>query len=397
MSSSPEHYVSFVSGETVGTTRRQRKVNRTAVLLAVIPAVALCGVLGLFGYMYGTRFSSAPTASLDASSVQLWSSSASPFVLNSFNSFKWKFNKVYADEAETEKRFKIFEKNLQWIEAHNAAHDHVKLEINEFSDLTPEEFDQRFMGFSPMDGTNGVHPTHNLSSYSRDALPQSVDWNAKKCVNPVMDQSSCGSCWAFSAVGALEGVHCKNTSKLGKLSEQQLVDCSWGEGNKGCSGGLMDAAFRYVKKHGLCSETDYPYEAINGKCRARECDPLLIGFNGFYDVPRRSETALMAAVAEHGPVAVAIQANEMAFKFYKSGVLTEHCGSRMNHGVLLVGYGTENGLDYWLVKNSWGRTWGDKGYIKLVRNSSKPSVGSHGQCGILDHASYPTEYEKQTN
>uniref|UniRef100_A0A0G4H4Z5 Peptidase C1A papain C-terminal domain-containing protein n=1 Tax=Chromera velia CCMP2878 TaxID=1169474 RepID=A0A0G4H4Z5_9ALVE len=395
MSSSSDHYVSFVSGEPVATTRRQRKINRTAVLLAVIPAVALCGVLGLFGYMYATRFHGAevplPAASLESSSVQLWSSTASPFVLNSFNAFKGKFNKVYADDAETEMRFKIFEKNLQWIEAHNAAHDHVKLEVNEFADMAPDEFDRRFTGFRPMPKTNGIHPTHNLSSYTRDSLPEAIDWTQKKCVNPVVDQSTCGSCWAFSAVGALEGVHCKNTGKLVKLSEQQLVDCSWGEGNQGCDGGLMDNAFRYAEKNGLCSETDYPYEAINGECRASECQSELSGVSGFYDVPRETEEALMAAVSQHGPVAIAIQANDMAFKFYKTGVLTEHCGARLNHGVLLVGYGTEGGLNYWLVKNSWGRSWGNNGYIKLVRNSSSSKVGPQGQCGILENASYPTE------
>uniref|UniRef100_A0A0G4I6B5 Uncharacterized protein n=1 Tax=Chromera velia CCMP2878 TaxID=1169474 RepID=A0A0G4I6B5_9ALVE len=382
-----EHYVSFTTGEqSVQGTRRFRKFNRTAIALTILPAIALASLVGVFTYIYATRTSAGPVEKFQG--VQLWSDG---FMAQSFNEFRLKYNRAYLDTEEEGKRFEIFKKNMAYITAHNNANSDFKLAVNQFADMTPAEYRKKFTGFKPLPGRLGTNPNHKLDKVNVSDLPTSINWIDKGCVTGVKDQGQCGSCWAFSATGALEGVHCRNTGKLVSLSEQQLVDCSGPEGNLGCSGGLMDAAFEYVDKHGLCSEKDYPYKGINDDCHASECTPVIKGFKGFYDVPTESESALMGAVASHGPVAVAIEADEMAFQFYSSGVFTSRCGTNLDHGVLVVGYGTEKGLNFWLVKNSWGASWGDKGYIKMVRNSSKASVGSGGECGILMQPSYPTE------
>ncbi|XP_044231460.1 procathepsin L-like [Thunnus albacares] len=215
-------------------------------------------------------------------------------------------------------------------------------------------------------------------------LPDFVDWRDKGYVTEVKNQKNCGSCWAFSATGSLEGQIFNKTGKLVSLSEQQLVDCSRDYGNMGCSGGWMHDAFRYIKENGgLDTEDSYPYEAKDGKCRY---DPAKIGANctGYVNVKSNDEDALRDAVATIGPVSVAIDASQTSFQLYKSGVYDEpHCqSSALNHAVLAVGYGTENGLDYWLVKNSWGLEWGDKGYIKMSRNKQN-------QCGMGSYAIYP--------
>ena len=175
---------------------------------------------------------------------------------------------------------------------------------------------------------------------------------------------------------------------LNSLSEQQLVDCApVTDGCLGCNGGQMDGAFKYVEKEGgLCSESEYKYTAKNGACKASSCGTKYNANSGYTDVTPRSSTSLMNAVAE-GCVSVAIEADQTAFQHYSSGVLTGNCGTNLDHGVLVVGYGTSGSNDYWKVKNSWGETWGEKGYVLICRNCNKN--GSQGECGILDQPSYP--------
>jgi len=201
-------------------------------------------------------------------------------------------------------------------------------------------------------------------------------------VPPVKAPGMCGSCWAFSTPGSVEGawvIQGKNT--LVSLSEQQLVDCSQAEGNEGCNGGLMDYGFQYIIDNGgICTEAAYAYTGTDGTCK-KTCEKV-VKISGYKDIPSGNETSLLNAVGTVGPVSIAIEADQSGFQFYSGGVFDGACGTSLDHGVLAVGYGTDSGKDYWTVKNSWGASWGETGYIRMIRNKN--------QCGLTLAASYPT-------
>jgi len=220
-----------------------------------------------------------------------------------------------------------------------------------------------------------------------NAAPASVDWVTQGVVTPIKNQGDCGSCWAFSTTGAIECEYAIKNGELNSLSEQQLVDCSISEGNLGCAGGDMDAAFKYVQKEGgLCSEASYPYTASDGVCKSSSCGTLYDPITTHTDVTSDDETSLINAAAV-GCVSVAIEADQYAFQYYSSGILSGTCGTSLDHGVLVVGYGVDGTQDYWLVKNSWGTTWGEEGYVQICRACDKN--GKEGECGINMEPSYP--------
>ena len=292
-----------------------------------------------------------------------------------FNDFTQRFNKTY---TEYDLRYDIFRNNLERIREHNRKNLSWKMGINRFTDLTSAEFRATHLGLNFRPSSRDRHVDHAAFALRRLDLPDQVDWRQKGVVNPVKDQGQCGSCWAFSAIGSVESAWAIQKGKLYSLSEQQLVDCSGSFGNQGCNGGLMDDAFQYAEQNALCSEQDYAYTAQDGKCKS--CKGL-VKVQSFVDIPAGNEQALLQAVATKGPVSVAIEADQNAFQFYSSGVLDSGCGDQLDHGVVVVGYGQEDSKPYWLVRNSWGDSWGEQGYIKIVRNKN--------ECGISNSASYP--------
>jgi len=216
-----------------------------------------------------------------------------------------------------------------------------------------------------------------------DSGASSVNWVEKGAVTPVKNQQQCGSCWAFSTTGSLEGANFIKTGKLVSLSEQQLVDCSRSQGNMGCNGGLMDNGFRYAEKTAIETESDYPYTARGGRCTVNSKKGVVSAVS-YYDVAPSKPAELKKAL-QAGPVSVAIQADQMVFQSYTGGVITSSkCGTQLDHGVLAVGYGTDPKFgDYYLVKNSWGASWGEKGYVRIG------VADGAGICGIQSQASQP--------
>lgn len=278
--------------------------------------------------------------------------------------------------------------NDEYIDRINQANKPYRLAHNQFSGMDEFDFIQYVKNVEFM-----YHSEPTISSYefNKTALPPAVDWR-NTAVTPVKDQGQCGSCWSFSTTGALEGIYAIHTGKLLSFSEQQLVDCDnfkYGGKDHGCNGGLMDNAFSWIQKNGgLCTEEAYPYISQTGETESCKttCDLVPNSqIQSWVDV-EPTDQALVTAIYQQ-PVSIAIQADQRDFQLYESGVFTGKCGTTLDHGVLVVGYGTENNNDFYLVKNSWGTTWGDEGYIKLGRGSQYNE--GQGQCGILLEASYP--------
>ncbi|KAL3534301.1 hypothetical protein ACH5RR_002762 [Cinchona calisaya] len=295
--------------------------------------------------------------------------------------------RVYKDNADKEKRFQIFKTNVEFIESFNKAGNRpYKLGINQFADLTNEEFTASRNGYK----VSSSPKLFRITSFKYEnvtAVPATIDWRTKGAVTPIKDQGQCGSCWAFSAIAATEGITKLSTGKLISLSEQEIVDCDKTSQDQGCEGGEMEDAFEFiVKNKGVASESTYPYTAVDGTCSKTKEGSHAAKIKGYEKVPVNNEAALLKAVANQ-PISVAIDASGMAFQFYTSGIFTGDCGTDLDHGVTAVGYGTtSDGTKYWLVKNSWGTSWGESGYIRMQRGIA----AKEGLCGIAMDSSYPT-------
>jgi C1A family cysteine protease len=301
-----------------------------------------------------------------------------------FSNFQDRFSRRYSNIQELESRFSIFRQNLIGILSHNADHtQNFTMGVNQFTDLTPDEFKAQYVG-----GLKAEVGSYGCKSFTSTAssAPPSIDWRNKGAVTSVKDQGQCGSCWSFSATGAIEGAWAISKGQLVDLSEQELVDCATGisYGSHRCNGGQMQGGFKYVIEHGQCSLASYPYTGTDNSCKT--CSSVA-DISSCSDVKPNDEISLKGAVAQQ-PVAVAISADSKIFQSYSSGVITSSsCYTSLNHGVLTVGYGTENGQDYWLVKNSWGASWGMQGYVKIAKSSS---TNDPGVCGIAMDPSFPT-------
>jgi cathepsin L len=290
-----------------------------------------------------------------------------------FREWQKTHNKVYATEAEAKHRLAAFSHNARFVQKFDAKARGFTVALNQFADLTNVEFRSLFLG---------TNFTKIPGRYVPSALSgPTVDWRTKGAVTPVKNQGQCGSCWAFSTTGSVEGAHFLATKVLVSLSEQNLVDCSTPQGNQGCDGGLMDSAFQYIISNGgIDTEASYPYTATGpNSCKFTSAN-IGATISGFKDVSSGSESALQSAV-DAAPTSVAIDASHESFQLYSGGVYDEpDCSSsQLDHGVLAIGYGD----GYWLVKNSWGQSWGIQGYIMMSRNKNN-------QCGIATMASYPT-------
>jgi len=333
--------------------------------------------------------------------LALLSASVSATVYDRF--YQWaETHKIALPEGDHEFLHMLanWKNNDQIIEETNAKNLTYTLGHNAFSGMNSEEFSEHMHFGLNRDliasavGLRGFSETLDLV-----ALPTSVDWRTKNAVTPVKMQDQCGSCWSFSTTGALEGIYAIKRGNLVSFSEQQLVDCDFiraGGTSLGCNGGDMKSAMEWIgKNNGLCTESAYPYVSgetkTNGPCQ-KTCS-IVSGsdISTTVSVSANSDNAMMTALVQQ-PVSVAIEADQSSFQLYKSGVFTGTCGTNLDHGVLLIGYGTMNGLDYYIMKNSWDVTWGSQGYMYMARGldaSGKPYNGGKGQCGVLMQGVYP--------
>lgn len=298
-----------------------------------------------------------------------------------FDQFVRIHNKNYHDDQDATVRKDTYRQNMRFIHSKNRQNLSYKLASNHLADLTDAEMRYR-RGKMYSEGYNGGLPFSYTEAERRDS-PESLDWRLYGAVTPVKDQASCGSCWSFGTVGTLEGANFLATGQLVRLSQQALVDCSWGYGNNGCDGGEDFRSYQWIMRHqGIPSEDSYGgYLGQDGFCHID--DPGVVKafkIDHYVNVTSGDSDALKVALAKHGPISVAIDAGHKSLSFYSNGVYFEpQCNNTpdgLDHAVLLVGYGEINGQKYWLIKNSWSTYWGNDGYVLMSQKDNNCGVAT---------------------
>ncbi|XP_051837100.1 pro-cathepsin H isoform X1 [Antechinus flavipes] len=297
-----------------------------------------------------------------------------------FKSWMKQNNKKY-DTSEYHHRLHIFLENKRRIDKHNAGNHSFTMRLNQFSDMSFDEFKKTYLMRLPQNcsATKGSHIRRH------GPYPEFVDWRKKgNFVSPVKNQGGCGSCWTFSTTGGLESAVAIATGKLLSLAEQQLVDCAQDFNNHGCNGGLPSQAFEYIMYNkGIMGEDTYPYEGKDGTCKFQP-NKAIAFVKDVANITAYDEEAMTEAVANHNPVSFAFEVTDDFLSYHKGIYSNPKCAKspdKVNHAVLAVGYGKENGIPYWIVKNSWGTSWGNNGYFLIERGKN--------MCGLADCASYP--------
>ncbi|KAB5560702.1 hypothetical protein DKX38_005659 [Salix brachista] len=320
-------------------------------------------------------------------------------IVEIFQQWRERHQKAYKHVEEAERRFANFKRNLKYIIEKTGKETALRhrVGLNKFADLSNEEFRELYLSKvkKPISKRSINADDRSQRSLQSCAAPSSLDWRKKGVVTAVKDQGDCGSCWSFSTTGAIEGINAIVTSDLISLSEQELVDCD--STNYGCEGGYMDYAFEWVVNNGgIDTEANYPYTGVDGTCNTTKEELKVVSIDGYTDVDETDSALLCAAVQQ--PISVGMDGSALDFQLYTGvsisslpyGIYDGDCSDdpdEIDHAVLIVGYGSENGDDYWIVKNSWGTSWGLEGYFYIKRNTDLP----YGVCAINAMASYPTK------
>ncbi|XP_039132636.1 zingipain-2-like [Dioscorea cayenensis subsp. rotundata] len=307
-----------------------------------------------------------------------------------FEGWLVKHNKTYKENSfEKAKRYDIFKDNLRYIDEHNSGNHTFTLFLNVFADLTVEEYRDTYLGSLPPlpKETVGIESDSYNDDFSEfisdDDLPNSTDWRDSGAVTTVKHQGACFCCWAFAAVAAVEGINQIVTGELISLSVQQIVDCQ----AKSCSKGYVDEAYKYIRRNGgIDSEIDYPYNGTYEQCDKEKADKKVVTIDTYQSLTESNEKRLKMGVAKQ-PVAVLIEAYERAFQLYGEGIFTAHCGTKVDHAVTIIGYGTQGDQDYWIIKNCWGDFWGEAGYMRIERNTES----TKGKCGLAQWPQIPVK------